>query len=218
MNINKETKVGTLTLNVDDWDVAFIVNDQEITTEEYTFEIDEFHPGITSIEKTIEVYNIWEADTKLKYEITEIYLYGEQIYLNQVEEGENTTNVPETIGTKMVTDGVTTANLFGNSSATIFTQGNTNYEFYLNYPTPFTITYSYEKDYLTGQEPDETAKTWMKINLEWNNDETNNDEDTRLGNMVYEFDNATDINGNLLNQGEPALKIIAKVTATRVIE
>ena len=58
----------------------------------------------------------------------------------------------------------------------------------------------------------------MKINLAWYNDENNNEEDTKLGNMVYEFENKKDAEGNLVNEGEPALKIVTKVTATRDLD
>ena len=94
MRTDRNTQAGSLTLNVDDWSVAFIIENEEITTEEYTFEIPEFHPGITPIEKVIDVYNIGEANSFLKYEITEIYMYGEQIY-NIADEDGNL--VPETI-------------------------------------------------------------------------------------------------------------------------
>lgn len=213
MRTDRNTEAGTLTLNVDDWSVAFIIENEEITTEEYTFEIPEFHPGIQPIEKKIDVYNIGEANSFLKYEITEIYLYGEQIYNAQVD---TDTFVPETIGTETTNaDTTKTANLFGNQNATIFDEDNTNYTFHLKYPTPFTISYTYEKTHISGNDNQENAKSWMTINLAWYNDEANNEEDTRLGNMVYEFENATDAEGNLINEDMPALRIVTRVTATR---
>lgn len=224
MRTDKDTDMGNLTLNVDDWSVAFIVENEEIKTEEYTFEIEEFYPGITTeavppIEKKIDVYNIGNSDSNLKYEITEIYLYGEQIYNKQIGEGEQVTFVPETIGTETTGDrGEKTVNLFGNEEATIFDENNTNYTFSLRYPTPFTISYTYDKTYVTGKNQEESATSWMTINLAWYNDEDNNEEDTRLGNMVYEFENAKDAQGNLINEGEPALRIVTRVTATKVDE
>lgn len=212
MRTDKSTEMGNITLNVDDWSVAFIIENEEITTEEYTFEIEEFYPGIDPIEKRIDVYNIGEANSFLKYEITEIYLYGEQIYNIQVGEKQ----IPETLGTvEDNLDLTRTVNLFGNSRATIFDENNTNYTFSLRYPTPFTISYTHEKTHISGNDNQDNAKSWMTINLAWQNDEENNEEDTKLGNMVYQFENAKDAEGNLVNEDIPALKIVTKVTATR---
>ena len=220
MRTDRNTQMGSLALNVDDWSVAFIIDNQEINTEEYTFEIPEFYPGITTgtpIEKKIDVYNTGDSDSTLKYEITEIYLYGEQIYKNEVVENGETRYIPETLGEETgEEDEPRTANIFGNSDATIFQENNGNYTFSLKYPTPFTITYTYDKNYITGKDQETTAKSWMKINLSWENNEANNEEDTRLGNMVYDFENAKDANGNLINADKPAIRIVARVTATKV--
>jgi len=214
MSTETDSSIGHIELSVLDWGVEFVINDEEITTEEYVFEIPEFHPGIEPIEKKIYVYNIGDADSELEYEITDIYLYGEQIYKRTID-AEN--SIPETIAEETTNaENRKTANLFGREEATIFDEGNANYSFSLRYPTPFEISYTYDKVYLTGKDRLDSATSWMTINLAWDNYETNNEEDTRLGNMVYDFENAVDANGNLLHEGEPALKIIAKVTATRV--
>ena len=230
---DKTTSLGGLTAEVSSWDIAFIINgDEEIKTEEYTFEIQEFHPGIEPIEKKIEVWNIGDANSFLKYEITDIYLYGIQIYKNENAEG---IFVPETLGEETTdeTTQVTTANIFGNEEATIFDRTNTYYKFLqeekenpenneyksfsLKYPTPFTITYTYGLTYIAGSKNSGElgSRSEMAINLEWNHEETNNEEDTKLGNLVYDFENAKDANGNLLHEGEPALRIVTRVTANR---
>lgn len=215
MRTDKNTDMGSLVLDVNSWSVAFIVEGEEVHTEEYTFEIPEFYPGIEPIEKKIDVYNIGESNSNIKYEITEIYLYGEQIF-NIESETNPGTFLPETVGNETQdASGHMTANLFGNEEATIFDEENTNYEFSLKYPTPFTISYTYDKTLVTGKEEAENATAWMTINLAWYNNEANNEEDTKIGNMVYEFENAKDAEGNLLNEGEPALRIKTRVTATR---
>lgn len=220
ISTDRNTQMGSMVLNVDSWSVAFIVDGEEVETEEYTFEVEEFYPGITTgtpIEKKIDVYNTGDSASNLKYEITEIYLYGEQVYKNEVVEGEETNYILETLGDE--TGGEyepKTANLFGNSDATIFQENNENYTFSLKYPTPFTITYTYDKNYITGKDEQPTSKSWMKIHLSWENNEANNEEDTKLGNMAYDFKNAKDGNGNLINEDEPALRIKARVTATKI--
>ena len=231
MTTDKNTSAGTLLLNVSSWEVAFVINDEEIKTEEYTFEIDEFYPGITPIEKKIEVWNIGDSNSFLEYEITEIYLYGMQILKKTTDEG---TNIPDTIGEETKNEnGQTTANLFGNQDAIIFDENNTQYQvlleekensadntyysFSLKYPTPFTISYTYGLTHIGGAGKDNEvgSRSDMTINLKWDNDELNNVEDTRLGNLVYAFENAKNANGDLIHQGEPALKIVAKVTAKK---
>ena len=160
MRTDKNADAGNLLLDVDDWSVAFIVDDEEIQTEQYTFEIPEFHPGIAPIEKQIDVYNIGEANSFIKYEITEIYLYGEQIYKIEQGEGENAKLIPETIATETVdANGRKTANLFGNNTATIFDDENTKYSFSLRYPTPFTISYTYDKTYVKSRDDLEATKS-----------------------------------------------------------
>lgn len=232
---SNDTGTGNLALNVSSWDVAFVVDNEE-KTEEYTFTIDEFYPGIATkenpITKTVDVWNIGDASTYLKFEITEIYLYGMKVLDRQID-AETTT--PETIGaetTNLLTK-TTTADLFGNASATIFNPDNTNYRvlleekenpednvyysFSLNYPTTFTIGYEYGFTHIegAGQDNEVGSRSQLNIKLAWENNETNNVEDTRLGNLVYQFENAKDANGNLIHEGEPALKIVARVTATK---
>ena len=235
MSMNKNSSLGGLTLEVSSWDVAFIINEEEIKTEEYIFEIPEFHPGITEngevIEKNIEVWNIGESDSFIEYEITDIYLYGMQVYKEQNDEG---IFIPETIGEEIVDENENTmANMFGNEEATIFDTNNTYYRFLieeneniednqycslaLRYPTPFTITYKYGTTQIrgAGNENEPGSRSKMTISLNWDNNELNNEEDTKIGNLAYDFENAKDKNGNLLYDGEPALKIKVRVTAKK---
>lgn len=233
---SNDTGTGNLALNVSSWDVAFVVNNEEIKTEEYTFTVEEFYPGIATkenpITKTIDVWNIGDASTYLKFEITEIYLYGMKILDRQIDEE---TTIPETIGQKTTNTltKTTTADMFGNESATIFNENNTYYKvlleqkenqednvynsFYLKYPTTFTIGYEYGFTHIEGAGRDNEvgSRSQMNIKLAWENNEANNLEDTRLGNLVYQFENAKDAEGNLIHAEEPALKIVARVTATK---
>lgn len=213
--MSRENKVALrdMSITVNDWGVEFVIDDEEITTQEYTFDIEEFHPGINVIEKKLYVYNVGDANSLLTYEIADIYLYGEQI-IKTGAEGES--QIPETVGAETTNlDGNTTANLFGNADATIFDENNTNYSFYLRNPTPFLISYTHEKTHISGKSKNEVGTSWMTINLAWFNNESNNEEDTKLGNMVYDFEHATDAEGNLINEGEPAIRIVVRVTARR---
>ena len=215
MSQEKDVKAGGLTANVTSWAVEFIITEENLKTEEYTYEIEEFHPGIDPIEKRIEVYNIGEASSDLQYTIKEIYLYGEQILKVGATEDEM---IPETIGTEVENaDGTYTTNVFGKNTATIFNAANTNYTlpdedgveqtFSLRYPTPFTITYTYDKKHIYGSDGVTSSKAWMTLNLAWYNDEANNEEDTKIGELAYQY--------KLNNPDEPALKLVVEVKAER---
>lgn len=234
---SSDTETGNLALNVSSWDVAFVVNgNEEIQSEEYTFTVAEFYPGIATkenpIQKKIDIWNIGDASTYLDFEITEIYLYGMQILKRNLDAE---TTIPETIGeetTDPITQ-ITSADMFGYEDATIFDENNTNYRilleqkenpqenqyysFSLKYPTTFTVGYQYGLKHIggAGEDNEVGSRSEMTINLAWENDEENNIEDTRLGELVYQFENAKDAEGNLIHAGEPALKIVTRVTATK---
>ncbi len=198
---------GGLTATVSPWAVEFIINEQPVVEEEYTFEIEEFYPGIEEpIEKKIMVYNIGAGESSLQYIITDIYLYGTQILRNEIDEN---VFVAETVGEEVLDDttGYTTANAFGNSEAIIFDEGNTSYDFSLRYPTPFTISYTYDKSNIEGSDGSMSSRAWMTLNFAWNNDDANNEEDTKFGTMAYDY--------KISNPDEPALKIVTKVVARR---
>jgi len=206
ISYDRTTESGALTAKVSSWAVEFVVDNEALTEEEYTFEIEEFYPGIEPISKKIMVYNIGAGQSSLEYKITDIYLYGKQILRNEIEEG---LFVAETAGeeTTDAATGYTTANVFGNSGATIFNSANVNYGFFLRYPTPFTISYTYDKNQIEGSDGSESSKAWMSLNFAWYNDEANNEEDTKLGNMAYDY--------KVSNPDEPALKVVVKAIARR---
>lgn len=58
ISYSRETESGRLVANVSSWGVEFVIADENLKTEEYTYEIEEFYPGITPIEKIIYVYNV----------------------------------------------------------------------------------------------------------------------------------------------------------------
>ena len=213
---NTDASTGALVANVSAWAVEFVIEDEDIKVEEYTYEIEEFHPGIEPIEKKISIYNVGDANSHLKYRITEIYLYGKQILKKELTQDylvnetlkDQEELIPETIGKEKETeDGYITVNAFEDETATIFDNSNT-YGYTLRYPTPFTISYTYDKNYIEGKDGSETSIAGMTLNLEWeNDDEQNNEEDTKLGTLAYDFKQT--------NPDEPALKIIVEVTALR---
>lgn len=177
-----------------------MIENEEILTDKYTIEIPEFYPGIEDIEKKIDIHNLGEEKTSLEYEIESIQLFGEKIVDN------------ETLSNEIEDDkGIRTANLFGNTNATLFDSENTNYSFWIRYPTPFKIEYLYNKVELAGLGGDGESDGWFKFRFSWPNIQTNNEEDTKIGNMAYEYMKSQENNENK----EPALKIVVKITGRR---
>jgi len=221
ISFDTDPDIGGLTANVSSWAVEFLITEENLKTEEYTYEIDEFYPGVTDAEpivKRIEVYNVGEAYSFLEYRIKEIYLYGEQILQKEDAQG---IKVAETLGDEVENaDGTYTVNAFGDDEATIFNAANSNYVLFegeddsvtlsLRYPTPFTISYTYDKKKIEGSNGETSSKAWMTLNLAWYNDENNNEEDTKLGNLAYEY--------KLRYPDEPALKLVVEVKAIRDLD
>ena len=144
-----------------------------------------------------------ESASEIKYIISDIYLYGKQILRTEDGDGDL---IAETLGEETIdAEGKHTANAFGKSTATVFQNTNT-YGFTLAYPTPFTISYTYDKTHIEGNGEDRSKAT-MTLNLAWYNDEANNEEDTKLGNMAYDY--------KITNPDDPALKIVVKVIGRR---
>lgn len=189
-----------LIAEVSSWALEFMIEDEEILTNKYTIEIPEFYPGIEDIEKRIDIHNLGEEKTNLKYEIESIHLFGEEILNN------------ETLSNEIEDSrGIRTASFFGNSNATLFDSENTNYSFWIKYPTPFKIEYLYNKIELAGLGGDGEAEGWFKLKFSWPNIQTNNEEDTKIGNLAYEYMKTQETSENK----EPALKIVVKITGSR---
>ena len=197
---DENNQTSGLVTKVSSWGVEFIMEDEEILTNRFTIEIPEFYPGMEDIEKKIDIYNLGEEMTTLEYEIESIQIFGEEVLNNETLENE----------TEEIT-GIRAANLFGNSSATLFDPDNTNYSFYVNYPTPFEIKYSYNKLELAGLGGDGEYSGWFKINFSWLNNQLNNEEDTKIGNLAYDYMKSQENNENK----ESPIKIVVKITGRK---
>ncbi len=197
----KTSRMKGLIAEVRTWSVDYEINDEHVE-DEVLLEVEDFYPGMQPVEKKINIYNTKEDSSQLKFEITQIILYGQEIF-NCDTVGEEKTDEETQI---------TTCNLFENEEATIFDENNENYSFSLRYPTPFLINYEYDKPVIEGSRNDISGKAVFTMNFIWDNDEKNNVEDTKLGNLVYDYymqDNET---------VEAPLKIKVKITAERLAE
>jgi len=200
----KDVEGGAFIANVSYWGIQMMVDGEE-KDELYTYEIDEFYPGIETISKRITVHNVGDENANLKVNIEEIYFCGKNILKIANEDG---IELPETLSVISEDEetGVKSVDAFGNPDATIFDPDNINYGFYLRYPTPFSITCTQDKNFLPGLVYIEDSTANIDLEFQWENNEENNEEDTKLGNMVYDYKQA--------NPDEPALKIVVHVEVT----
>ena len=199
-NFYRDVEVTGLSADISAWNLQFFVGNEEIMSNEYVLEIDDFYPGMEDIDRRVDIYNIGNDNkSNIKYEVESIQMFGYEI-LNNDTVGEIVEKVDEEGNTYKECD------LFGNSSSTLFDEESTNYPFSLRYPVPFKLTYSYNKDEL-GIENEE-AIGWFKLHFEWKNEEDNNEEDTKLGNLAYKYyqENPED---------KAAIKINLKITGTK---
>ena len=193
-----DNEIGSLSASVSEWDAKFFADDEEIIENEYIIEIEDFYPGVDSTDKKIDIYNIGSNMSNLEYEFESINIFGHEI-VNLDTIGEFVKKEDDEGNEYKEID------LFGNKDATIFDEENMDYPFYLQYPTPFKLTCSYNKDEM-GVEGDE-AIAWFNLHFEWQHFDKNNVEDTKLGNLAYQYykDNPEDSSAIKIK-----LKIIAR--------
>lgn len=137
----KKIKINGIDGDVTSWDVAYYANDEEVLDETVTFTIDELYPGMPNREDIINVYNIGKASTQIYYELLSVKVFGVEV-LNQLK-----------VNKDLKIEGTTT-NLFSI---------DTNY--------PFNVSYTYDKNYLSGQYVDDEttpdSKATLNFNVSW---------------------------------------------------
>lgn len=137
----KSARLNRIEGDVTSWDVAYYANDEEVLDETVTFTIDELYPGMPNREDIINVYNIGKASTQIYYELLSVKVFGVEV-LNQLK-----------VNKDLKIEGTTT-NLFSI---------DTNY--------PFNVSYTYDKNYLSGQYVDDEttpdSKATLNFNVSW---------------------------------------------------
>ena len=168
------------------WNVEFYTSDSEEPLDEtVTFTVNEMYPGMPEFEDYVFIRNAENRPSTIEFKLKRITLFGELIYSDEVI--ENFENELEPIVTRTEVEGQT-----GIYSGTIdlITEGE---------DYPFHISYSYDKDKISGKyesdilTPDAFATFTM--NIEWDyellvNDLVSSDRDnldTDFGKRAYEF-------------------------------
>lgn len=195
----KDVNLGGLEGAVTSWDVAYFVNNDEnqILDEIATFTIDELYPGMPDRQDVVHIYNIGQASTDIKYELVSVKVFGQEV-LNQLQtSGEIQTNTT-----------TNTTNIFSK---------DTQY--------PFSISYTYDKDYLNGKYAEDdlvtsqTAHAIFKFNVSWAYDVLNGTDaqnaakdvlDTKFGKDAYAYYQ------NAANDPSKAIEVQVRITSSMI--
>lgn len=198
--VNKEVDLGGLEADVKTWDVAYVVNEQNVLDETVNFAIDDVYPGMPDYEDYVHIYNLGDKNTQIIIEIESIKIFGQDI----LEELENNEEIQK--------DG-NTVTLFVN---------DTKY--------PFCISYSYNTDVLEdkyeygkltdgvfedlknedgkyGYEVNDPAVATISFNINWEYEAGADELDTEMGKKAYEYYNNATENGN------KAIEVTMKITS-----
>lgn len=188
-NINQEVKLAQLEGDITPWDVTYVVDGKEILDQDYTFTIDELYPGMPKREDTVNIRNLTITSSRIKYEITAIKVFGNDV-LEQLRENGGITQDGNTV--KLFAD-------------------DTEY--------PFDISYTYDKTRIDGEYVDDEATpnavAHVKFNVKWTyqGDGTEDQNlakdilDTKFGKDAYTYYQ------NNENDPSKAIEITVKITS-----
>ncbi len=188
----QDVKLNSLKGDVTSWDVSYYVNEDEneILDTMASFTIDELYPGMPEREDTAHIYNIGTTGTIIKYELASVKIFGEEV-LDELK-----------------------------ANGAITTDGNTTNIFSDNTKYPFNISYTFDKDRLSGKyvsdEATPNAKATFKYNLSWDFEAGDTDAeklerdtiDTVFGKNAYKFYQ------NSENDSNKAIEIYVKITSS----
>lgn len=186
----QDVKLSELEGDVTSWDVAYYVNDDEILDTMAVFTIDELYPGMPEREDVAHIYNIGTTGTIINYELTSVKVFGEDIL----------------------------SDLKANGSIT--TEGNTTHIFSDSTKYPFNISYTFDKDRLSGKyvsdDATPNAMATFKYNLGWDYESGATDAeklerdtiDTVFGKNAYKYYQ------NSENDSNKAIEIYVKITSS----
>ena len=191
-NANEPVNMSGLEANITPWDVRYYVDDKEMLDESVTFTIDELYPGMPDREDIVRIYNMSTTSTSIKYELTSVKVFGQEV-LDQLKENNM-----------------------------IQTDGNTVHIFADDTEYPFDISYTYDNTRLDGEyKDDETtpnAGATFKYQASWEYQGNGTEDenlakdilDTKFGKGAYEYyqDEA--------NDPSKAIEITVKITSSMI--
>lgn len=201
----KDVSFGGLNGYTTSWDVSYYVNSDEDQTLDTVAEfiIEDIYPGMQEKEDTIHIYNLGQASTNIKYELTSVKVFGQEILIEVDGKKYLQVNGTDMVPVTVTTDGKVT-NVFSDDT-----------EF------PFNVSYTYDKVKLIGAyeadgEYEESAQATFKLNVNWpyQGDGTEEENlakdvlDTRFGKEAYQY--------YLNNEETNAIEVKVRITSSMV--
>lgn len=189
---DKDVSLGGLKGEVTPWDVIYSVGGEEILNQDVTFTIDELYPGMPDREDVVHIYNRAETSTNIKFEVTSVKVFGQEV-LGELQKNGG-----------------------------IQTSGNITHLFADDAAYPFNVSYTYDKTRLDGAYVDDEstpdAGATFKFNVNWiyeiagteTEQETRNLLDTKFGKKAYEYYEDES------NDPTKAIEITVKITSEMV--
>ncbi len=188
----QDVKLDSLNGDVTSWDVAYYVNEDEneILDTMASFTIDELYPGMPEREDVAHIYNIGTTGTIINYELISVKIFGEEV-LDELK-----------------------------TNGSITKEGNTTHIFSDKTKYPFNISYTFDKDKLSGKYVDSNktpnAEATFKYNLNWDFESGTTDAeklekdtiDTVFGKNAYKYYQ------NAENDSNKAIEIYVKITSS----
>lgn len=156
--VRKDDRINGFKGIVTEWDIEYSIDGEEITEEEVVIAIDEFYPEMEEFTKNIKTKNLKSSGAEVKYEITSVRLFGEEI-LEQL-----TDNNIATAGT--------TTNIFSTNE----------YPFNVGYYYDKTVLSGIKPD-----TPENAPETYSTLSIFANWDGVDNVKDTYFGQKTYEY-------------------------------
>ena len=185
--MQENINIGGLNAEVTPWDVTYYINDETVENFEETaiFVVDEFYPGMPEHTDIVHIYNMAETPTNIEYEIVSVKIFGEEVLEQLKQNGE------------------------------IQKVGNTTDIFSTDTQYPFDVSFTYDKDYMTGAfesiETTPESKATFQFYLNWSYEGTDN-LDTQFGKNAYTYYQEE---GNELTK---AIEIRVRITSSMVRE
>lgn len=199
----KDIDLGGLEGGVTSWDVSYIVNeDEDVTLDRtYAFELEQLYPGMTPYEEYVHIYNIGEASTNIDYKLVSVKVFGQEV-ISQLDSTVRETTITDENGVQKTV-----------YQTTLFS-GDSTY--------PFSISYTYDKNYLNGKydEDDpvtsESAHATLTFNASWEY-EGDDTLDTQFGKDAYEYYYPNGVDDlTVVNDPSKAIEIQVKITSSMI--
>ena len=195
----RDVSFSGLGADLTSWDVSYYVNNDrnEILDQIATFTIEELYPGMPERQDVVHIYNLGESSTNIEYELISVKVFGQEV-LNELD-----INIDSSTNTTTIFSG-----------DTAISDDTQKY--------PFTVSYTYDKDYLKNPYVDDVttpqSHATFKFNVDWEYEIAGTDAqnaakdalDTQFGEKAYAYYKQAD------SDPSKAIEIQVRITSSMI--